>query len=510
MEALAECRTPDLASGGAPFALCLANSRDRSLTLVSDPYGLQPVYYAVWSGQLIFATRFGPLVRARLGDWSLDPEAILDLFTYEHVTGNRTLAREVQLLGPGQILRFESGGLDLRSYVHTAPRVNEELQVDEVANEAYERLLTSTRTSLEDSDRVAITLSGGLDSRALLGCAARSDVEIQTYTFGTPRCKDVAYAAELSRRVGAAHHVVEIDHGFLPQWLDHAVEVYGGMVGAVHFHILSLADRLAAESQRVLDGLAGDALTGAHLKWQMLRAKTAEAAAACLYQQRASAFASREEREAIFHPDFLAETDYDPRSAVDRHFEDLGEAPLWWGCHRFDLLERQRRFIQFGPHLLRPFTGVETPFYYAPLTGLWKRSPGRLLFEQRAYLRMHARHLPELAAVPDANRGIPVSWPQSIRFGKRVLDVALRRLDAKVPLGLAPPTDSPTDYAAWFRGPLHVFLAERLLDGGSSMSGIIRPQAVEALLREHESGRANRVSQLGCLLSFSTFLGKRT
>ena len=252
-------------------------------------------------------------------------------------------------------------------------------------------------------------------------------------------------ARELARRAGVPHAERSLEGSFLVEWLDHGVEITGGMVSCTQFHILSLADLLSGEADVVLDGLGGDALLGAHLKPAMIMAKRPGTAMAALYRQRATVFATDAERREIFSPDFLANEPYDPIDALREHFQTAASVSPWWGCHRFDLLERQRRFIQFGPHQLRPLLRVETPFYWKPLVDLATSLPLRFLFGQRAYLRMHARHLAELAAVRDTGRGLPLSSPFAVRFGKQVLDAVCRRArgDAgsrRAPASLRPPT----------------------------------------------------------------------
>jgi hypothetical protein len=248
----------------------------------------------------------------------------------------------------------------------------------------------------------------------------------------------------------------------------------------------------------------------------MFAARDRNLAVNAVFAQRATAFPDAESRADLLQPDFLRGLAYDPRQAVERHFDDLADAPPWWGCHLFDLSERQRRFIQFGPHLFRPRIAVETPFYSPSVAELLRRAPARFLIEQRAYLAMHRRHFPALARVPDATRGVPVSWPQSARFAKRVFDFGRRRLPAAIrsagPAGPAGPADpdagsSPTDYEGWFRGPLRSFVEERLLDGSDVYRDVLDRAHVERIVRQHTSGERNRSSQIGCLLSFATWLG---
>src|SRR5439155_23014694 len=54
--------------------------------------------------------------------------------------------------------------------------------------------------------------------------------------------------------------------------------------------------------------------------------------------------------------------------------------------------------------------------------------------------------------------------------------------------------------ARWFRDDLHDFARDVLLDDAAQRRGQLRPAAVERLLAEHASGRADHGHRLWCLL----------
>jgi hypothetical protein len=489
------------------WAGCVFDQQTRCCWLVGDSCRLQPIYYSQQNDALIFCSKITALLRSGLVDWNLNRQALLDFFTYEHVLGDKTFADNISVLPPASVLYFENGSISVSSYAdESGEGPNKELSCHDVAETLYEELAHSVQQSLQKIPLAAITLSGGLDSRAIFGCALKASSELKAYTFGQPGSLDIAIAKELADRSGVTHTALHVDGSFLPEKIDYAVNITGGMIAATHFHITALADRIAAETDGVLDGLGGDALTGGHLSIPMFAARKPQRAADILYRSRATVCNTSQHRNDLFEPAFLEEIDYDPRQALSRHFENLGDLPPWWGCHRFDLLERQQRFIQFGPHLLRPQIDVATPFYSPPLLKSIKQAPVSSLIEQRAYLKVHARFLPELAPVPDDKRRLPLSSPQSLRFAKRLCDFAGRRIPGPLRLSVNPPNPPPTDYAHWFRTNLRTFLEQRLLDDTLVFDGILRRRAVEKIVQDHLSSRCNNSSAIGCLLSLASWL----
>ena len=489
---------------GAPFTASVIDASDNRLWLFTDPYSIYPVYYTFQNGVLAYATKLAPLLRSDCFSWTLDPQAILDFFTYEHVTGDRTFALEVKVLAPGTILSIQDGKSSLCCYVRKEiPEVKYSPSLQETADLLFERLSDSVAKSVSGCRRVAVPLSGGMDSRALLGLALRQGADIRAYTFGMRGCSDIEYAREVAHVCGVPHTVVEIDGSYLREWLDYAVFVTGGMVSCVHHQILSLGQRLADEADVVLDGMSGDALTGGILIWKTLCTEDVGRASKILFRHRATAWADRADRASLFNPEFLGQTDYDPIEPIRRYFRRRPRERCWRSAYWFDLHERQRRFVRYGPHLLYPLVAVETPFFGGGIPELTSVMPLSQLVQQRAYVAMLSKHLPALAAVPDAARRVPVSWPTSVRFAKRVFDVSRRGLRRR--LGTRPHAAEPrmTDYATWFRTDLRELVQERLLAESDFPQEVLRRRAVEEIVREHLSGLAEHTAKLGCLLAFS-------
>jgi len=484
-----------------PLAGCLLDDEARSACLFGDRAGLVPLYVAAQGEALAFAGRPGPLLRAGLAPRELDAAAVVELLHFEHLLGTRCLHRGLEVLPAAG--RWDVGPAGLRASRPTEPApLFRPWGLDEFSDRLHLLLGAAVARGLAGRERVGITLSGGLDSRALLGYALGLEVPIRTYTFGLAGSGDARFARALADRAGVPNVFLPIDGSFLPRWLDHAVEITGGMVGATHFHVLSLLDVIAGECSVVLDGLGGDMLSGAHLRLRLLRPGSLERAVQLTCAAHARGLAEPAIAR-LLRPEFLRGADHDVRAGVRAHF-DHGRSH-WRSAHEVDRCERQRRFIQYGPHHFRHALDVVTPFYDPEVQDLFRGAPLSLLLEQRAYLRLHARHLRELARVPDSARGLPLTWPLVVRSGKRALDWGRRRLPPSLRRGRAEPPPT-TDYAAWFRGSCRPLLQERLLDGSRPLDECVVPAELERLVREHLSGQHDHSTALGSLLALSTWL----
>ncbi len=488
------------------FVACAMDAASKTTLLISDRFGLQPLYYVHSDKYLIFSTKLIPLLKSKVFSWRVHSHAVVDLLSFEHVTSHHTLVDQVMLLPPATVLTYHQGRLTLNQYCDPlSPSATASSNDKTSPQQFYHALGESVARATQSHDKVSITLSGGLDSRALLHYAIKQDKPVSTYSFGQPHCRDLELAAQLAAHAKVEHTKLFIDDTFLRDWLDHAIFVTGGMVGATHYHILSLANILQSSGGVVLDGLGGDAMTGGHLKWGMFTARQPSSAINAIYRQRVTAFSSLQHIQSVLNPDFMLADDYDAWTPIRQAFSQAPSNATWLACHAFDFMQRQRRFIQFGPHLVQPIVDVRTPFYdQAVLDSVFAMTPKQLC-EQSLYLKVHAKFMRDLAVVPDSLRGIPLTWPQSLRFGKKVLDFAGRKINAKFRSRSANTQPSTTNYRQWFQHGMHAILSERLLETSGLWTDIINRQAVESMLHEHQTGQEDHTNRLGCLLALATW-----
>jgi len=357
---------------------------------------------------------------------------------------------------------------------------------------------------LFDVKHVAVTLSGGLDSRAVLYCARELGADISAYTFGVPGSRDAVVAKALADRCGIPHLFIEADGSHLDRWLKHTIFVTGGMIGAMHFQIMSLVGTMLERGEKlILDGLGGDAWTGSYLRPQNFLSRSFEKSAEFVLRLRSSGWS---ELNQILETDYVLSTEYRPRQAIERHVTSSQSARPWMGCQAYYLLENQRRFTQSGPLLVEPFMGVRTPFYGNGVPEAALGFGPFQLVEQRVHVAMHAQHMRFLAQVPDALRGIRLTNPQWIRFGKKVLDAGLRKAPRLIRNSFAAQPPPMTRYANWFQSRLKDGMREQLLDGCSGLKGVVRLVEVDRIIREHESGVRDHSARIGILLALTEFV----
>jgi asparagine synthase (glutamine-hydrolysing) len=115
------------------------------------------------------------------------------------------------------------------------------------------------------------------------------------------------------------------------------------------------------------------------------------------------------------------------------------------------------------------------------------------------------------ARVPFLDRGM-VEWAivQPGRYkvrgatGKRIVRAAL--LPALSATAAAPKRGFSPPVSAWLRGPLRTLVEDTLSSSAVARRGLLRPDAVQRLVRAHMEGRADRARQVFTLLALELWL----
>lgn len=190
------------------FAFVLWDEKRQRLVAVRDRYGIKPLFYSFHNGALYLASEMKALFAAGVpARWDLE-SAYLGLALRGPA---RTPFEGVYALPPGHRLTADHQGIEIAPYwdvTYPPADASYPVRTDEDWMREFRNLLEeSVRLRLRADVPVACYLSGGLDSCAILGLAARERSDpIRAFTI---RFEGEAYdegeiAREMAARAGAA------------------------------------------------------------------------------------------------------------------------------------------------------------------------------------------------------------------------------------------------------------------------------------------------------------------
>ena len=208
--ALAADRPPE-----GHFALAQADLDAPRLTLLRGLSGGERLYYTRLPGLMLFAASLRPLlahpdVGRALNGRAVD-EVILAGLT---MAGTGTLIEGIEEVLPGHALVLCREVGEQRWHW---PGLLEPLEGDiaTLARDYSDKLGRAVESAIGGAARVAVTLSGGIDSSAIaahaVDCVGGGGVEAFTYEFDDPtHPPETSHAVAVAKRLGIRHHVFKI------------------------------------------------------------------------------------------------------------------------------------------------------------------------------------------------------------------------------------------------------------------------------------------------------------
>jgi asparagine synthase (glutamine-hydrolysing) len=249
------------------FAFAIWHDERRALTLAADPFGEKPLYWARDGERLIFGSDIRALLEAAPGlarprDAALAPYLALGLMP----PIDESFLAGVQRLPGAHVLRFSAGAPEVRRY-WTPRAVDVPARYEDAVALTRELLLDSIRLRLRSDVPVGSSLSGGVDSSAVVCLSAQLAGDHRRHAF-TARFPGFArdewdHAAAVARAAGVVeHHAVEPTAEDLLRDLRALVTAHEEPVGSTSIYAQWRVMRAAHEAgvTVLLDGQGADEL----------------------------------------------------------------------------------------------------------------------------------------------------------------------------------------------------------------------------------------------------------
>ena len=257
------------------FCLALIDESRRRVLLAADTIGSHPLYWRADAGGLAFGSDLSAVLRLSSTAPRLNLRAVADYLTTGVVLGDKTLAEGVTLLDPGTVLVYgmDDGHVTLQRYVRLEDFFTQQWADRKTYLEALQaEFKQAVGRALSGTVPIGLSLSGGLDSRAILSATNRRAPSIQTYTLGVAGCADQVIAERLARIAGTRHRFFELDHSYLRDFLANMAEMVSLTDGMYLSHGLSEIPAIRFLRQTDIGVLVrghGGELAKAHLAWPL-------------------------------------------------------------------------------------------------------------------------------------------------------------------------------------------------------------------------------------------------
>jgi asparagine synthase (glutamine-hydrolysing) len=152
------------------YAVVIWDGAERRLLAARDPFGVRPLHYASFQGQLCIASDSDQLLAIGVASVP-DDQSVVEFLTRDYRSRERSFFRDVAKLPPGHLLTATAERLSVIDY-RRPPTSELSFSTTAECHEAFrERFFTAVKRRLSRDRPVLIQLSGGVDSTSIV-CAA--------------------------------------------------------------------------------------------------------------------------------------------------------------------------------------------------------------------------------------------------------------------------------------------------------------------------------------------------
>ena len=204
----------------------LVDRTRKTATLFNDRFGMHRLYYHESKDAFYFAAEAKAILAVRPELRRTDIKGLGEFIALGCVLENRTLFEGLHVLPPASAWSFRNGSIE-RQASYFQPQEWEEQEP--LAPEAYYRELREVFSRnlpqyFNGTQRIGMSLTGGLDTRAIMAWHNASPGSLPCYTFGGTyrECRDVLVARQVARACGQPHQVIRSGPEFISNFPNYA------------------------------------------------------------------------------------------------------------------------------------------------------------------------------------------------------------------------------------------------------------------------------------------------
>jgi asparagine synthase (glutamine-hydrolysing) len=473
----------------------LLTDRNRGIALLfNDRYGMHRIYYHESKDAFYFAAEAKAILAVRPECRILDPRGLGEFVACGSVLENRTLFEGIQVLPPASAWEFRNGSVAQKNSYFRPQEWEDQEKLDP---ESYYQELRHIFTRnlpryFNGPERIAFSLTGGLDTRMILASQRFQPRSLPCYTFGSMfhENRDVRVGRRVANACEQSHQVITAGEQFLsqfPRYAERAVYLTDGCVDvgrAPDLYLNECARQIAPV--RMTGNYGGEILRGIR------------------------AFKPEEPCHGLFSPDVLgcirmgAETYYRVAGGHPVSFAVFKQGP--W--HHVGILGlEQTQLSMRSPYLDNDF--VRTVF----------RCPKSSLEDNTVCLRLIADGNEALLRIP-TDRGLAGHRRSLVQAPSRALLQLQFKAEYAYDMGM-PQWLAQIDHAlaglhlenlflgrhkvfhfrVWYRDALRGYVQEMLLDPRSLSRPYIDRKGFEAVVRGHLQGNRNYTNEIHKMLA---------
>ncbi len=493
------------------FLLTIYNIRSHKLIICNDRYGFRPLYWCDRDNYLLFASEIKAILQDRSFTRSVDMEAMAEFFSFGYVLGDKTLIEGVKLLPPASILTYSNGRTEINQYwdwdqIGKVEAMNE----GEIIEELGRLWLQAVERRMQGKARIGLSLSGGLDSRAIASAISPKYYPIHAVTFGKSDCDDYKIAKRVANILGIEHYFVEITGGKWFSGVEKTVYIADGLLNIVHLHSWDSIDVMKKYFDICLNGFLGETVAGRYLTTDIMSTKDITQYINVVFKWMNRGKVSIDDEEIFYNPTRLGLLRGLSRKSLAENVKGIIDDPQW--SDYFIISNTGRRFVLLGLFCCQKKLEIRMPFFDNDFIEFVYSLPNELRFSHFIYNKMLLKFFPKTyKSIPWQQTDVPIGTNKNIQRIYRYYHSGQSKVNRLLQMiglpSLFRDDRNYVDYDNWMRSNMELrdHIYNIVLDGRALSRGYFNPDYIRKLIDDHMSRKKNYAEIIGLLLTFELF-----
>ena len=187
------------------FGFAIYNTKDNSLFIARDFFGIKPMHYTQIGNDFVYASEIKSILEYPKFEKKFNRKALDSYLSFQYAVPPETFFEGVYCLMPGQALWYKDGEVETTRYFEARFNPNEEM-TEEEAVDKIEKVFENSVNAHKIADvEVGCFLSSGVDSSYVSTYFADQKTFTVGFDFGE-KYNEISWAKNLSEKIGVEHH----------------------------------------------------------------------------------------------------------------------------------------------------------------------------------------------------------------------------------------------------------------------------------------------------------------
>lgn len=187
------------------FGFAIYNTKDNSLFIARDFFGIKPMHYTQIGNDFVYASEIKSILEYPKFEKKFNRKALDSYLSFQYAVPPETFFEGVYCLMPGNYLWYKNGEVETTRYFEARFNPDEEM-TEEEAVDRIEKVFENSVNAHKIADvEVGCFLSSGVDSSYVSTYFADQKTFTVGFDFGE-KYNEISWAKNLSEKIGVEHH----------------------------------------------------------------------------------------------------------------------------------------------------------------------------------------------------------------------------------------------------------------------------------------------------------------